>query len=103
MGFLKQKIKGKVFICGDFLVNQKQQKISKLSQQLSRDTFEMIKAFCSQNYYSYTTEEIRRKLENLDFLEIQITTQDQIQKERTGSNQPWQEQEGHIQLFCSQL
>ena len=102
VGFLKQKTEGKVFICGDFLVNKKKQKISELSQQLGRDIFEMIKTSCSQNYYSYTTEEIRRKLENLGFLEIQITTQDQIQKERTGSKQPWQEQEGHIQLFCSQ-
>ena len=99
---LKQNIQADCFICGDFLVDWTQQKISKISQNLALTTFNMIKEFCSQDYYPCTTQKIQKNLEELDFSKTQFFTQSQIQKQRRGSAAPWETGEGHIQLFTAQ-
>lgn len=99
---LKKNIKVDCFICGDFLVDWTQQEVSKISQDLSLTVFEMIKDSCSQDYYPYTTKQIQKNLEELDFHKIRFFTQDEIQKERTGNYFPWDAGEGYIQLFTAQ-
>ena len=99
---LKQNIQADCFICGDFLVDWTQQKISKISQNLALTTFNMIKEFCSQDYYPCTTQQIQKNLEELDFSKTQFFTQSQIQKQRKGKTTPWKIGEGHIQLFTAQ-
>ena len=99
---LKQNIQADCFICGDFLVDWTQQKISKISQNLALTIFNIIKEFCSQDYYPCTTQQIQKNLEELDFSKIQFFTQSQIQKQRKGKTTPWKIGEGHIQLFTAQ-
>ena len=99
---LKQNIQADCFICGDFLIDWTQQKISKTSQNLALTTFNMIKESCSQNYYPCTTQQIQKNLEDLNFSKIQFFTQNQIQKQRRGNVTPWETGEGHIQLFTAQ-
>ena len=79
-----------------------QQKISKISQNLALTIFNIIKEFCSQDYYPCTTQQIQKNLEELDFSKIQFFTQSQIQKQRKGKTTPWKIGEGHIQLFTAQ-
>ena len=99
---LKKNIKADCFICGDFLVDWTQQEVSKISKDLSLTVFEMIKDDCSQDYYPYTTKQLQKNLEELNFHKVQFFTQDEIQKERTGSYFPWDAGEGYIQLFTAQ-
>ena len=99
---LKQNIQADCFICGDFLLDWTKQKITKVSQNLAVTIFNMIKESCSQNYYSSTTKQIQKKLEELGFSKIQFFTQDNIQKQRKGNRNPWKKGEGYIQLFTAQ-
>jgi len=99
---LRAKISSECFICGDFLVDWKQQKLSKISQHLATGVFDMIKEECSQKYYPYTTLQIQKKLESLGFDEIKFFTQDAIQTKRLGRAYPWDLKDGHIQLFTAQ-
>lgn len=99
---LKQNITADCFICGDFLIDWTQQKISKISQNLGFSIFNMIKESCSQNYYSITTKQIQKNLEDLAFSNIQFFTQDEIQKQRKGKTTPWKKKEGPTCLFTAQ-
>ena len=69
---LKQNIQSDCFICGDFLVDETKQKISKISQNLSRDIFGIIKKTCAQNYYTWTTKQTKQNLESLNFSKVQF-------------------------------
>ena len=99
---LKQNMQADCFICGDFLLDWTQQKISEVSQNLAVTTFNMIKESCFQNYYPTTTQQIQKNLKELGFSSIQFFTQDDIQKQRKGSRTPWKRGEGHLQLFTAQ-
>ena len=99
---LTQTIQAPCFICGDFLVDWTQQKVSHRTQNLGSTIFNMIKDTCSQNYYFYTTKQIKKHLQDLGFDEIQFSTQDQIQKQRTENQDLWKKDEGHIQLFSAE-
>ena len=99
---IKQNVQADCFICGDFLVDWTKQNISKTSQNLALDIFNMIKETCSQDYYLYTTKQIQNYLKWLDFSQIQFFTQDQVQNQRKGNPAPWKEKEGHIQIFTAQ-
>ncbi len=98
---LKQNILPNAFICGDFLVDGGRQKISKIYQDLSLELFDMIQKTCRQDYYSYTTKQIQKCLEALDFSSIQFFTQDELQKKRTGRPKPWGKNDGHLQIFTA--
>ena len=98
----KKNIKTDCFICGDFLLDWTQQSISKISQNMALTVFDMIKEACSQEYYPYTTKQLQKNLKESGFGKIQFFTQDEIQKERMGSPDPWDSGEGHIQLFTAQ-
>lgn len=102
LGELKQNVKADCFICGDFLIDEKKQNISKVSKSLANTIFDMIKESCSQEYYSATVQEIQKKLECMGFSRIQFFTQADIQKRRRGTVKPWKEKEGHIYLFTAQ-
>ena len=99
---LKESIKAPCFICGDFLVNWNQQKVSPLSKKLGLDIFEMIKETCHHNYYTYTKDQMEEKLRQLSFKNIKFWTQDEIQKKRTGNQKPWKKREGHIWIFSAE-
>ena len=99
---LKQNIYSDCFICGDFLVDWKRQRISQTAENFALSLFNMIKKNCSQDYFSYTSKEIQKNLEALGFSEIQFFKQDEIQKQRTGGPTPWGTRDSHIQLFTAQ-
>ena len=99
---LKESIKAPCFMCGDFLVNWKEQKVSPLSKKLGLGIFEMIKETCQHNYYTYTKNKMEEKLKELSFQNINFWTQDEVQKKRTGSPEPWKKGEGHIWMFSAQ-
>ncbi len=63
--------------------------------------FDMIQKTCRQDYYSYTTKQIQKCLEALDFSSIQFFTQDELQKKRTGRPKPWGKNDGHLQIFTA--
>ena len=99
---LTRTIQSEFFICGDFLVDGKQQKISPLSQKMGKDVFDMIKKSCGQKYYPYSTKKIKQKLkEHLNCSHTQCFTQDEVQKQRTTCATPWKQKEGHIVLFTA--
>ncbi|MDE0091928.1 MAG: class I SAM-dependent methyltransferase [Oligoflexia bacterium] len=98
---LKENIKAECFICGDFLVDWEQQKVSSLSKKIGLDIFEMIKETCHHNYYPYTKDHLIENLKNLSFEKIEVRTQDEIQEKRTGISDPWKKEEGHIYVFSA--
>ena len=98
---LKQNIKADCFICGDFLIDGKKQKLSTVSQNLGSTIFNMIKEACSQDYYSTTEEQVKKQLKRIGFSNIQFFTQADLQKKRKGTIEPWKEKEGHICLFTA--
>ena len=98
----RQNIQADCFLCGDFLIDWKEQNISSLSQNLGEGIFNMIKSTCSQNYYPITTKQIQTNLENISFSNIQFFTQSEIQKQRKGQIHPWKENEGHVCLFTAE-
>ena len=102
LGNFKKNVKADCFVSGDFLVDWKKQNISKISEDLALAVFGMIKESCSQEYYPYVTKQVRKNLEELGFDKTQFFTQDEIQKERTGSYFPWNAGDGYIQLFTAQ-
>lgn len=99
---LTEHIQSDCFICGDFLVDWTQQKISKTSQVLGSTVFDMVKEACSQDYYPCTSQYVEKNLKEIAFNKIQFFTQDQIQKQRTGNNELWDKGDGHIQLFTAE-
>ena len=99
---LKENINAKCFICGDFLVDWNQQKVSALTQKIGLGIFEMIKKTCHHNYYTYTKNYFEENLKKLSFKKIKTWTQDEIQKKRTGKPEPWKKGEGHIYLFSAE-
>ena len=100
---LKENIKAECFICGDFLVDWDQQKVSALTKKIGLNIFEMIKETCQHNYYNYTKDHFVKNLKAIGFSKIKTWTQGEIQKERTGKSDPWQKEEGHIFLFSAEL
>ena len=99
---LKESINADCFICGDFLIDWKQQEVSNLTKKIGFDIFEMIKETCQHNYYTYTKNHFIENLKNLSFGNIKTWTQDEIQKKRTGTSDPWSKEEGHIYLFSAE-
>ena len=99
---LKENIKAKRFICGDFLVDWNQQKVSALSKKIGLEIFEMIKETCHHDYYTYTKDHLERNLKELSFDKIEFWTQSEMQKKRTGNSNPWLSGEGHIYTFSAE-
>ena len=98
---LKESIKSDCFICGDFLIDWKIEKVSALTKKMGLGIFEMIKETCHHNYYTYTKDQFTEHLKDLSFSNIEVWTQDEIQKQRTGLPDPWRKEEGHIYLFTA--
>jgi len=101
---LQKNLQSDCFICGDFLIDWKKQKVSDISEKLAFTIFNMIKITCSQDYYTYTSKSIENHLKEMNFSDIQFFTQGEIQKQRTKDIKPWeQKQDGHICLFTAQI
>ena len=99
---LKESIKSKCFICGDFLVDWNQQEVSPLSKKIGLGIFEMIKETCHHNYYTYTKDRLEKSLKELSFDKIEFWTQAEMQEQRTGNSSPWLNGEGHIYAFSAE-
>ncbi|MCZ0931747.1 MAG: class I SAM-dependent methyltransferase [Oligoflexia bacterium] len=99
---LKESINAECFICGDFLVDWDQQEVSALTKKIGLGIFEMIKETCRHDYYNYTKDHFTENLKNLSFHKIELRTQDEMQKERTGKSDPWKKGEGHIYSFSAE-
>ncbi|MCY4321911.1 MAG: class I SAM-dependent methyltransferase [Bdellovibrionaceae bacterium] len=99
---LKENIKADCFICGDFLINWKEEEVSNLTKKVGSGIFEMIKKNCNHNYYNYKKADFIEKVKKLGFNKIKIWTQDEIQKQRTGTREPWKNGDGHIYLFSGE-
>ncbi len=97
---LVSSMQSDIFIAGDFLIDNSQIKNSPVSLRMSTDIFNMIQTECDVPYYSYTTEAIQKHLQLMGFSGIQLFSQYDIQKQRTGAYLPWTDKDkGHIYCF----
>ena len=99
---LRKAIHADCFICGDFLIDWNQEKVSALTKKIGSGIFEMIKETCRHNYYTYTKSYFIESLKKAGWNTAKIWSQDKIQKERTGKSDPWKNGEGHIYLFSAE-
>ena len=101
---LTQKLPKHSVICGDFLMNHTNAPYGKMSQKISSGIFNMIKTECSTPYYTYSPEQITRRLKQLKAREIKFFSHYELQKQRTNTLHPWTKNDtGHTLCWTARL
>ena len=100
--FIQNRISATTLICGDYVLDWNKQVTTELSQKIGSGIFSTIRNMCNHDFYLNTDEDIRSRIQSLGDFQLETFTQNKIQEARTGSSQPWNDEQGPLRLFFAQ-